>query len=196
MKKVFIILFLLISLITSAQVNFMGIPIDGDTPGMLYQLRKKGFKDAPKDYGDNCLTGKFYGRDVIISISSDNHTNKVCGIAVFFMDYINDFEGMDKNAAIKLFNELLYDFDEHDDYVNLSILLEGINSEKIEKGTNLYYNIKYEGFDYHVYYKQLPYTNDNVVHFCISLDDHHYDKYFIILFYENLKNKTFGSKDL
>lgn len=121
MKKVLFILFLLVtSLTVDAQVNFMGSPVDGDTPGMLYELRKKGFKDAPKNYGNDCLVGNFYDRNVLIIVSSDNYTTKVNGVTVFFMDYINDMEGMDKNATIRLFNELLYDFDEHEDYINIS----------------------------------------------------------------------------
>ena len=198
MRKALFMLFLMAaSLTVDAQVNFMGSPVDGDTPGMLYELRKKGFKDTPKNYGNDCLVGNFYNRNVLIIVSSDNYTTKVTGVTVFFMEYISDMEGMDKNTTIKLFNELLYDFDEHEDYINMSWMInEEAYSEKIEKGTDLWYNIKYKGFDYHVYYRQLPYTNYNAVHFCIMPDNYHYDKYFILLYYENLKNRSFGSKDL
>ena len=55
MKKILFILFLLItSLTVDAQVNFMGIPVDGQKRIMISKLEKKGFtqESATKEYED------------------------------------------------------------------------------------------------------------------------------------------------
>lgn len=55
MKKVLFILFLMVaSLTVDAQVNFMGIPVDGTKRNMISKLEKKGFvqESTTKEYED------------------------------------------------------------------------------------------------------------------------------------------------
>lgn len=201
MKKVlFLLFFMVASLVVDAQVDFMGIPVEGSVSSMKSQLRKKGFRRAPSIYGDNEMVGKFFNRNVVISIAKNENNNEVYGIGVFFMSDIKNFEGYTKSGAIRLFNELVFEFEEKDNYENviyaLIKTLPKTHYEMIDYNINLWHNIKVEGVDYHAYYRQLPTDRINSVHFCILPDNSNYDKYKILLFYENLKNKTYGDEDL
>lgn len=192
--------FMVASLVADAQVDFMGIPVEGSVSAMKSQLRKKGFRRAPSIYDDNDMVGKFFNRDVVISIAKNENNNEIYGIGVFFMSDIKNYEGYDKSGTIRLFNELVFEFEEKDNYENiiyaLNKTLPKTHYEMIDYNTNLWYNIKVEGVDYHAYYRQLPTNKFNSVHFSILPDNSNYDKYKILLFYENLKNKTFGDEDL
>ena len=200
MKKVLFVLFLMLATYTlEAQVQFMGIPVDGKVSEMKKQLKKKGFKNAPSDYGDEALVGKFYNREVLLMITKNNK-NIVCGVGVFFMKSISEYEGYDRTSTIKLYNELKYSFDNNENYLEVSPLLiestPGLNYDRIEPDTDLWSDIKVKGVDYHSIYKQIPYEDFNAVHFSITTDNFHYGMFQIILYYENLKNKTFGDEDL
>ena len=183
-----------------SQVNFKGIPVDGDASEMINQLKKKGFTDAPAQYGKSTLVGHFFDRDVVLTIKVNNK-NVVQSVMVVFMSYINDFEGMSRSSVIRLYNDLLYSFNNNEKYIGIAwMLTTGSSSEfynnEIESNANLWYNINTEGIKYHSYYRQLPFKNSNSVHFAITIDENNYDKYYVVLLYENLDNKTFGSDDL
>lgn len=201
MKKVLFVLFLMLtSFALEAQVNFMGIPVEGSVYAFKSQLRKKGFKTMPSIEG-NFFTGSFYKRNVLVSVNK-NRDDIVESVTVLFMKSIiaNNMEGYDRETTIQLFNDLLYSFDNNEKYVNGSSVFNNTEYEcyfdKIEKDTDLWFNIKVKKIDYHSYYQQLPFENDNMVDFHIEIDNHHYDQYFIILYYRNHKIMTTGSEDL
>ena len=199
MKKVlFILLLVIVSLGVEAQVNFMGIPVEGSVSNMMYQLKKKGFKDASQDYGENRMTGRFYNRDVVLSISTNKY-DEVEAVSVLFMASVWRFEGYDRTSVIKLYNDLYESFNNNENYLWVSWLIrdfEKFHCVDIKNDENLWYNITDKGMEYHVDYSQLPTDNHNCVHFMISKDEQHYNKFFILLMYENLSIKTYGDDDL
>ena len=77
MKKLaLIITTLLFSVSVFAQedvTKFLGIPIDGFKPEMIKKLKAKGFVEHP--YSSDVLVGEFNGRDVEVSVVTNN--NKV-----------------------------------------------------------------------------------------------------------------------
>lgn len=80
MKKIIFMMLLLVSASASAQkdvTKFLGIPVDGYKSEMRKKLIDKGFTyNAQYDY----LEGEFNGRNVIVSIITNN--NKVWRIIV------------------------------------------------------------------------------------------------------------------
>ena len=201
MKKVIVIFaFMIMAFVSLSQVNFMGIPVEGDAPAMLKQLKQKGFKDAPVQYGENSLVGTFFNREALIKINL-NSNNSVTSVSVCFMAYINNFEGLSRLSAIRLYNDLLSSFNDKETYWGISYMFDkGLKTQyynkEIDNETNLLYDISMKGIEFHSYYKQRPLKNLNAVHFAIAMDEFNYDKYFVLLLYENLDNKTFGSDDL
>lgn len=108
MRKLFLLLVLLVSLVTYAQrdvTKFLGIPVDGSKMEMIQKLKDKGFiYDKAKDV----LTGEFNDQDVIISVVTKN--NKVSRIAVIDKNSTNE-------AGIKIrFNNLCGQFERNGKY--------------------------------------------------------------------------------
>lgn len=82
MRKIFSIIVLLVASVTlfaqSDVTKFLGIPVDGFKPDMIRKLKEKGFVSTA--YDKDVLEGEFNGRDVNISVVTNN--NKVYRIVV------------------------------------------------------------------------------------------------------------------
>ncbi len=85
--------------------KFLGIPVDGSKAEMIQKLKDKGYTYNPKL---ECLEGEFNGRDVQISVVTNN--NKVYRILV--QDAIPSSEG---NIKIR-FNTLCQQFEANGKY--------------------------------------------------------------------------------
>lgn len=118
MKKLWSILCAVFALttVTLAQetpvTKFLGIPIEGTKYEMIQKLKAKGFTDAGP-YSNADLIGEFNGRDVEVSVVTNN--NKVYRIAVFDRYYISETD-------IKIrFNTLCRQFESNPKYGSLSV---------------------------------------------------------------------------
>ena len=114
MKKLILALCVLIlSVSVFAQddvTKFLGIPIDSFKPEMIRKLKGKGFTDHP--YKSDVLVGEFNGRDVEVSVVTNN--NKV--YRIFLQDRYSVSE-MD----IKIrFNTLCRQFEGNSNYISIS----------------------------------------------------------------------------
>lgn len=114
MKKLaLIITTLLFSVYVFAQedvTKFLGIPIDGFKPEMIKKLKAKGFVEHP--YLSDVLVGEFNGRDVEVSVGTNN--NKV--YRIFLRDRYASSE-----TDIKIrFNTLCRQFEGNKKYLSLS----------------------------------------------------------------------------
>lgn len=114
MKKLaLIITTLLFSVSVFAQedvTKFLGIPIDGFKPEMIKKLKAKGFVEHP--YSSDVLVGEFNGRDVEVSVVTNN--NKV--YRIFLRDRYASSE-----TDIKIrFNTLCKQFEGNKKYLSLS----------------------------------------------------------------------------
>lgn len=90
--------------------KFLGIPIDGFKPEMIRKLKGKGFTDH--SYKSDVLVGEFNGRDVEVSVVTNN--NKV--YRIFLQDRYSVSE-MD----IKIrFNTLCRQFEGNSNYMSIS----------------------------------------------------------------------------
>ena len=89
--------------------KFLGIPVDGTKSEMIQKLKAKGFRwNMEKE----CLEGEFNGRDVEISIVTNN--NKVYRIAVVDAIFSNE-------TSIRIrFNSLCKQFNNSEKYIALS----------------------------------------------------------------------------
>lgn len=99
MKKLFLILFLALAVITaSAQtehMKFLGIPIDGTISSFTSNLHVKGFyfdresnKETPADM--RVLKGTFHSRLVKVAVFFDSKTSTVYEVKVMFDSYDAD----------------------------------------------------------------------------------------------------------
>lgn len=110
MKRIItLVLTMMIAFTVSAQkevTKFLGIPVDGTKSAMIQKLKFKGFTyDAQHD----CMWGEFNGRDVMISIVTNN--NKVWRIAV------TDSKWTSSVTDIRIrFNTLCRQFSQNDKY--------------------------------------------------------------------------------
>lgn len=114
MKKLaLIITTLLFSVSAFAQedvTKFLGIPVDGFKPEMIRKLKAKGFVEHP--YLSDVLVGEFNGRDVEVSVGTNN--NKV--YRIFLRDRYASSE-----TDIKIrFNTLCRQFEDNKKYLSLS----------------------------------------------------------------------------
>ena len=114
MKKLILALCaLILSVSVFAQddvTKFLGIPIDGFKPEMIRKLKGKGFTEHP--YKSDVLVGEFNGRDVEVSVVTNN--NKV--YRIFLQDRYSVSE-MD----IKIrFNTLCRQFEGNSNYMSIS----------------------------------------------------------------------------
>lgn len=87
--------------------KFLGIPVDGTKEAMIQKLKAKGFQyNSVQDY----LTGEFNGRDVHISVVTNN--NKVYRIMVA------DAVGSNETDIKIRFNSLCRQFEENKKYTS------------------------------------------------------------------------------
>lgn len=100
-----------LSLSLSAQqkdvTKFLGIPVDGTKSEMIAKLKAKGFKSS--NIVDGALEGEFNGRDVYISVLTNNR--KVSRIMVF------DITGYDEAQIRIQFNNLCGQFMDNGKYL-------------------------------------------------------------------------------
>ncbi|MBR6445367.1 MAG: hypothetical protein IKS94_02890 [Prevotella sp.] len=112
MKKMFWLTLLFVSMTATAQkdvTKFLGIPVDGTKSSMIQKLKTKGFRYNDRlDY----LTGEFNGRDVRISVVTNN--NKVWRIVI-------EDEVSSNETDIRIrFNNLCRQFEKNEKYVPAS----------------------------------------------------------------------------
>lgn len=128
--KLFLLAILsLVSIFAIGQTDitkFLGIPIDGSKQEMIQKIEAKGFKwNVLKE----CLEGEFNGRDVYISVVTNN--NKV--YRIFIIDKYGTSESNIKNR----FNTLCNQFKNNKKYYNSTIEQEIPEEEDISIGMNV-----------------------------------------------------------
>lgn len=185
MKKFFLILFLMAaSLKVDAQVNFMGIPVDGDASAMLNQLRKKGFTDMTEKYEMEgmelpILKGTFNGKSVHVFVAT-NH-GKVYRVHVAYAQPVSEAQ------IIIDYNNLLYQFRKNSKYL-------WRYGESIEQEENISYEMSIRNKQYDAVFYQILSDNldeENCVWFKINMLSS-YDNFWISLNYDNLLNQANG----
>ncbi|MBR1793003.1 MAG: hypothetical protein IJ764_05120 [Bacteroidales bacterium] len=109
MKKIFLMMLLLVSVIANAQkdvTKFLGIPVDGYKAEMKKKLLSKGFTyNSQNDF----FEGEFNGRDVRVYVVTNN--NKVWRIVV------HDANTCDEGDIKIRFNKLCSQFSKNQKYV-------------------------------------------------------------------------------
>lgn len=184
MKKLLTItLLLLFSISMYAQndvTKFLGIPVTGTKTAMIQKLKAKGYTYISK-YG--YLTGEFNGRDVFISVVTNN--NKVCRIMVADLNST-------KNEAdiIVRFNTLCSQFENNKRYASTG------DDFTIPEGEDIYHQMSIKNKRYEATYWQKSASGDvdadtqmRVVWFMISES---YGEYRILMYYDNVYNQANG----
>lgn len=182
MKRICFTWFLLLSIAACAQsvtpTRFLGIPVDGTKKEMIQKIKDKGFiYDASQDV----LAGEFNGRDVIISVLTNN--NKVYRVVVVDAEPTND-----EAQAIRRYNTLLYQFSNNDKY------LPAADNEAISETEDISYEMKVHNKQYDAaFYQRSDDDSDSSNRFVwFRIVDLSYAKYSIIIFYDNLNNQANG----
>lgn len=183
MKKIlFILSFMLMSVIGFSQVNFMGIPVDGDARNMLNQLRAKGFVDMSTTYEMENMTlpilkGTFNGMSAYIFISTNN--KKVYRVYVAYAKTVSEAQ------IIIHYNNLLYQFENNKKYLH-------IDGQEIQQSENVSYEMLVHNKVYDASFYQIlsdEMTEKNLVWYRIC---EYGSEYYISIFYDNLSNKANG----
>ena len=181
----FCMLVLSVALYAQQEVTkFMGIPVDGTKSEMITKLKAKGFTWYPaKDY----LTGLFNGRDVTLYIYVNG--NKVWRVAVLYADK------MDNINTINTYNHLLSLFENNGKYYSQR------DNQEIEEGTDLHYEIEINKKQIqNTFYQRSQKMNQDAaadmekrrVWVTIIPQKYSYDKFGMILFYDNGYNEANG----
>lgn len=145
MKKLILTLCILVFSVSVFAQNdvtkFLGIPIDGYKHEMIRKLKRKGFTDHP--YKSDVLVGEFNGRDVEVSVVTNN--NKV--YRIFLMDRysVNEID-------IKIrFNTLCRQFEGNKNYMSFreqqSIPEDEDISYKMQVDNKRYEAVFYQAID-------------------------------------------------
>lgn len=138
MKKLtLIITTLLLSVSVFAQedvTKFLGIPIDGFKSEMIKKLKAKGYTEHP--YKKDVLVGEFNGRDVEISVVTNN--NKVYRI------FIQDAYAVDEYNIKIRYNKLCEQFESNKRYISLDVDGQSIPEDEDISNQMLVYNKRYE----------------------------------------------------
>ena len=126
--------------------KFLGIPVDGTKTAMIQKLKAKGFQyNSSGDY----LTGEFNGRDVRISVVTNN--NKVYRIMVV------DDNNSDETSIKIRFNTLCRQFENNKKYEPLTD-----KEQTIPDDEDLSYEIKVNKKRYEAGFYQIPAPLDTV----------------------------------
>ena len=183
MKKILFILFLLVaSLTVDAQVNFMGIPVDGTKSEMISKLKQKGFEYKYDSYYDfDYLTGMFNGKNVFISISV--YKGKVWRIKVIDKAIYSE-------SSIKTqFNILIKQFENNGKYTYLY-------DQKLDENLDISYEIDVNKKQIEAAFIPLfdkkEWEPDFQGMVWLLIEKSGYDKYNIIIHYDNLSNMPKG----
>lgn len=177
MRKLVFTLLMLLTLSLNAQVTFKGIPVDGDVPEMMNQLRKIGFEDTDQEYSIEgyklpVLEGYFNGKQVHILLNSYN--GKVYRITVCDANTVSEAQ------IIINFNRLFDQFMENSKYT-------WDHGEKIDREESLSYNMNVKNRVYEASFTQN--MQNNSVWFRI-VEVH--SEYYIGIIYDNLLNAPNG----
>ena len=181
MKKILSLAFLLmlsLSIFAQRQVTkFLGIPVDGSRTAMIQKLKDKGF--TYDSYSDG-LEGQFNGNDVWILVQANN--NKVWRIAVI---YKNNF---DKEQIKVQYNHLINQFSNNPRY-------KAFKAEGLSDKDDIYHEVNINKKLYDADFYQLP-DDENIrnrlVWFTIREDPNDFQKYMIVIYYENKYNEANG----
>lgn len=137
MKKLLsIIATLLIATALYAQkevTKFLGIPVDGTKANMIQQLKAKGYQ---YNSSSDILTGEFNGRDVHISVVTNN--NKVYRIMVM------DADGSNETDIRIRFNRLCQQFEDNEKYIAASDMDYKISEDEDISYEMVAHNKRYE----------------------------------------------------
>lgn len=126
--------------------KFLGIPVDGTKTAMIQKLKAKGFQyNSSGDY----LTGEFNGRDVRISVVTNN--NKVYRIMVV------DDNNSDETSIKIRFNTLCRQFENNKKYEPMTD-----KEQTIPDDEDLSYEIKVNKKRYEAGFYQIPAPLDTV----------------------------------
>ena len=153
---------------------------------MIKRLKDKGFKSS--DVGDEMLKGEFNGRDVYLSVVTNN--NKVYRIVINDAVYSNEI-----NTIVR-FNELCTQFQSNGKYMTN-------NAEPIPTDEDISYEMSVNNVRYQASFYQLPTTSssasvadgsyvpvfDRSVWFFIN---EYMGQYGIVMYYDNLCNEANG----
>lgn len=165
---------------TEAVTTFLGIPIDGTKAEMIKKLKAKGYTDCP--YVKGALMGEFNGEEVIIAIQTNN--NIVWRINVMDQNFRSE-------GKIKIrYNNLCNQFQNNPRYI---IADPNISDYSLPDDENIQYEITVHDKQYQASYLQnpdIPGYLDRLVWFSLNKDD--YGDFFIVIYYENLKNAANG----
>lgn len=186
MKNILFILFLLVaSLTVDAQVNFMGIPVDGTATEMIQKLKNKGFYEIKKEVTYEMegktlpvLKGTFNGYDSNVYIATNK--GKVYRVHIARAGTVSEAQ------IITDFNNLFYQFTANPKYYLL-------NGNKIDRKEDISYEMSCHNKQYTVVFYQIlsdSIEEENYVWFTIRKLS--YDEYWISIFYDNLKNTSNG----
>jgi hypothetical protein len=195
--------------------SFLDIPVDGFKSDMIQKIKSKGYTLIPKS--DGMLKGEFNGKNVKLSLSTNN--NKVWRVNVFESNYTDEINIKIKfNNLIRQFAENKRYYKQADTTITKFIIPEDEDlsyqiSVKKKRYEAAFYQktIKYdsllkekeallakgklndEDMDKLIKIKVdiiFDSYSDKLVWFMI--DDDGYNKYRILIFYENIKNKANG----
>ena len=164
--------------------KFMGIPVDGTKSEMITKLKAKGFTWYP---AKDCLTGLFNGRKVTLYIYVNG--DKVWRVAVLYADE------MDNINTINTYNHLLSLFENNGKYYSQR------DNQAIEEGTDLHYEIEINKKQIqNTFYQRSQKMNQDAaadmekrrVWVTIIPQKYSYDKFGMILFYDNGYNEANG----
>lgn len=181
MKKILSLAFLLmlsLSVFAQRQVTkFLGIPVDGSRTDMIEELKDKGFTE--EKYGDG-LKGQFNGKDVTIYVQTNN--NKVWRIAVKYGCCF------DKGDIKIQYNRLIKQFSNNSRY-------KVGNAEGLTHKDDIYQEVSINKKQYEASFGQLP-DDENIanrlVWFTIKEEPNKFQKYYIVIYYENKYNEANG----
>lgn len=181
MKKILSLAFLLmlsLSIFAQRQVTkFLGIPVDGSRTDMIEKLKAKGF--TYNSYV-NALGGQFNGTNVWINVLTNN--NKVWRIIV---TYLNN---LDKEQIKMQYNRLINQFYNNPRY-------KVVNAEGLTSKDDIYQEVSINKKQYQASFRQLP-DDENIekraVWFTINEEPNKFQKYSIVIYYENRYNEANG----
>ena len=125
--------------------RFLGIPVDGFKSDMIQKLKDKGFVES----GDGTLSGEFNGRDVYVSVVTNN--NKVCRIM------LSDKFKVDETDIKIRFNKLCRQFQNNNKYMSFSLEDQMIPDEE-----DIAYEMSVKNKRYEAVFCQQPLQMDTV----------------------------------
>lgn len=183
MKNILITLaFVMMTIVSFSQVNFMGTKVDGSAGVMISILKDKGFYDTGFTYENEgherpILKGNFNGRESNILVL----TNK----GKVYRVYVCDSKNVNEAQIITDFNNLFYQFATNPKYILIS-------GNEIDRKEDISYEMSCHNKIYSAYFYQIlsdSMEEENHVWFKISEE---YGKYFLSIYYDNEINKPNG----